>query len=121
MRLVYLVVMHELGIAENILGIVESVARENGLRTVQTVSLEIGPLSGVDAESLRFALDALSPGTLLEGTRIDIAQPPLELACRGCGSVYQPQPEDMRCPHCGEASFDTRRGREMLITQVVGA
>lgn len=112
--------MHELGIAEEILSIVASVAGEHGLSAVRSVSLEIGPLSGVDSESLRFALDALAPETLLEGAVIEISVPPLTLVCKVCEMVYQPPPEDMRCPRCGEARFDTRRGREMLVTSVTG-
>lgn len=112
--------MHELGIAQEILGIVESIARENGIRTVQTLGLTIGPLSGVDPEALRFALDALAPETLLQGVTIEIEVPPLTLVCRSCHHVYEPPLEDMRCPRCGEARFDTRKGREMLVTSVSG-
>lgn len=112
--------MHELGIAEDVLRIVEGVARDNGLLTVQAVALEVGPLSGVDAEALRFALDVLSADTLLAEARIDITVPPLRLRCRLCERVYEPATEDLRCPGCGVARYDMEKGHEMHVTAVTG-
>jgi hydrogenase nickel incorporation protein HypA/HybF len=64
--------VHELSIAQSVVEIVERTARENGMDAVSGVALEVGRLSGVDADSLRFAMEAAAPGTMLEGAEVEI-------------------------------------------------
>ena len=112
--------MHEVGIAESVIDIVERTAREHGLAAVCRVVLEIGGLSGVDAQSLEFALSVLTPGTLLDGAEIELLEPANLLRCRLCGSDYEARAEQTDCPGCGAADFEVIRGREMLVMSVAG-
>lgn len=112
--------MHELGIAESVISIVEQTAREHGLAAVREVVLEIGGLSGIDAESLEFALSVLTPGTLLDGAKIELLVPAILLRCRICGREYEARAEQTGCPGCGALSFEVIRGREMLVRSVAG-
>jgi hydrogenase nickel incorporation protein HypA/HybF len=64
--------MHELGIADSILGAVKTeAARYPGSRVLK-VGLRIGEWAGVDAESLRFCFDALKKDTDLAAAELDI-------------------------------------------------
>jgi hydrogenase nickel incorporation protein HypA/HybF len=112
--------VHEVGIAHNVLRIVELAARENGLRAVTEVVLSIGPLSGVEREALEFAFGVISPETVLQGAEIKIVVPPLLLQCRKCGNEYAAEIEDTSCPFCGAEDFEIREGRDMLVTSVSG-
>lgn len=106
--------------AENILRIVERAARENELKRVVRVVLEIGQYSGVEPELLRFAFAAINRGTVLERAEIEIEVPPLLLFCRECENEYLGDLDDLCCPICSKEQFDIIRGREMLVKSIEG-
>ena len=51
--------MHEMSLAEGIRQIVEDAGRSQGFGKVKIVVLEIGELSSVEPESLRFCFDVV--------------------------------------------------------------
>ncbi len=75
--------MHEMGIAEAVLGAVRAeAARHEGAR-VARVGLRIGELAGVDRDSLSFCYEVLVQGTELERAALAIESTPrdeLEIA-----------------------------------------
>ena len=60
--------MHEVSIVEALIEQVgEEVERAGASGRVTRLALSIGQLSGVHSDSIRFAFELLSPGTILEG------------------------------------------------------
>ena len=47
--------MHEMSLAEGVLAIIEEQAAKSGFARVKAVWLEIGALSGVETEAMRFS------------------------------------------------------------------
>ena len=76
--------MHELSLATGILDLVQDAAQRDGFRRVGQLRLEVGALAGVEVAALRFALDAIRPGTCLEDARIDIDTPTGTAWCPAC-------------------------------------
>ena len=72
--------MHEMSLAEGIRGIVEDAARSGGFKQVRTVVLEIGALSTVEVEALRFCFDAVMRDTVAEGAQMEVIAQAAELA-----------------------------------------
>jgi hydrogenase nickel incorporation protein HypA/HybF len=106
--------MHELAITE---GLVDAVTgRLPGCR-VTRVHLEIGALSGVVADSVRFCFDLVTEGTDLEGAALEIDERPAECRCQVCGSEFQPADPLVLCP-CGSAEVTVLAGRDLKITSV---
>ncbi len=69
--------MHELGITRNLVAIVSDAAQG---RRVNKVWLEIGALSALMPDAVRFCFDVVSKGTVLEGATLEIiALPGVEL------------------------------------------
>ena len=66
--------MHEVGIAEGILKAVRAEAAPRHPARATKVGVRIGPMAGIDPESLSFCFEALVKGTDLE---------PLELSIEG--------------------------------------
>ena len=62
--------MHELSIARSIVELVEEQADNRGASVVEELELEIGHLSGVEIQTLAFALDSAIKGSKLEKARI---------------------------------------------------
>jgi hydrogenase nickel incorporation protein HypA/HybF len=63
--------MHEFSIVESV---VDAIGERVGDAKVSRVTLEIGTLSGLAAESVRLYFELATEGTVLEGARLDIVE-----------------------------------------------
>jgi hydrogenase nickel incorporation protein HypA/HybF len=106
--------MHELAITESI---VSSVAERVAGRRVTRVVLEIGRLSGVVPDAVRFCFDLCAEGTELAGASLDIVQRPGRACCRTCGQECEFEDPLALCG-CGSADLDVREGQELRIREV---
>lgn len=106
--------MHELAITESV---VQAVTERLPDATVRCVYLEIGPLSGVVPDSVRFCFDLVTEGTNLAGAKLEISQPSARCACADCGHEFAPDGPIPICP-CGSAAVSVLSGQELRITAV---
>ncbi len=104
---------------QNLIEVVKSAAEAEGGGKVKAVHLKIGRMSGVNAESLRFAFDILSEGTAIEGGRLEIEMIPLKIHCGGCSGDFNPQQFTMTCPSCGSRDMAIVSGREMEVDYIL--
>ncbi|MFW6114960.1 MAG: hydrogenase maturation nickel metallochaperone HypA [Thermodesulfobacteriota bacterium] len=107
--------MHEFSIAASLLEIISQEASTYGDSKVTGVTLKIGTLSGVVFESLEFAFQAVSQGTVAEGANLVIERVALRIACRACGTTSMPADPFIICPHCGSGDVEIIAGRELQI------
>jgi hydrogenase nickel incorporation protein HypA/HybF len=106
--------VHELAIAESV---VEAVTKELPGAKVTCVRLEIGALSGVVPDSIRFCFDLATEGTGLAGARLEITEPPALCRCRACGAEFQPDSQIVLCP-CGSPDAAVLSGEQLKIVSV---
>ena len=106
--------MHELAIAESV---VDTVTERLAGAKVTCVHLEIGALSGVVADSIRFCFDLATEGTGLAGARLEITEPPAQCRCRACGADFQPDSPILLCP-CGSPDVAVLSGEQLKIVSV---
>jgi hydrogenase nickel incorporation protein HypA/HybF len=109
--------VHELAITE---GVVEAVTGRLPGARISCVRLEIGALSGVVPDSVRFCFDLVTEGTDLQGARLEITEPAGRCKCRTCGSEFEPDGPILLCP-CGSADVAVLDGQDLKITSVVVA
>lgn len=110
--------MHEMAIAESILTAIEEQARIQDYSRVKSVRLEIGPLSGVETEALRFCFDVVIKGTLADGAGLQIDSDPAQAWCMSCAkSVTIAQRYDP-CPDCGGHQLQITSGTELRIKEL---
>jgi hydrogenase nickel incorporation protein HypA/HybF len=107
--------VHEAGLAQTALEVAAGRARERGATRIHRLTLAVGDLSGVAPEALRFALEALSPGTPAEGAAFDIVVVPVECRCAACDRPFRPADVVYACPGCGRVSSDVRQGHELEL------
>ena len=112
--------MHELGIMESALALVQRHAAGNNARRVSRVVLRIGALAGVEPESLRFAFDVVSRGTTAEGAIFEIEVVPVVVYCRDCQQEFAGATDGFifTCPNCGDLCGEIRRGRELELSRI---
>lgn len=110
--------MHEMSICENILDALKEQARVQSFDTVRRVRLEIGPLSGVEIEALKFGFDVVMRNSLAEGAVLDIIQTEARAKCLDCGSLSPIAERFDPCPDCGSHHLEVLTGEELRIKDV---
>ncbi|MEH2047593.1 hydrogenase maturation nickel metallochaperone HypA [Nostoc sp.] len=106
--------MHELGITQNIVAIVTEHAK--GVK-VQRVLLEIGKLSAIMPDAIRFCFDICTPGTVLEGATLEILEIPGLAKCHQCGAEIALDKPFGIC-NCGSVQLDLITGEELKIKEI---
>jgi hydrogenase nickel incorporation protein HypA/HybF len=106
--------MHELSITQSI---VEACAARAGGARVGRVTLEVGRLTCVMPEALRFCYDACTEGTGLEGSELEIIEISGRGRCRACGDEVAL--DDLLSP-CGCGSYDLEliAGEDLRIKEM---
>ena len=106
--------MHELSITNQI---VELCAERAGTARVTRVRLEIGQLSAVVPDAVRFCFDVCARNTVLEGASLEIVETPGRALCRDCnGEVVLAEPVG-RC-RCGSARLRIVAGEELRVREM---
>ena len=111
--------MHEASLAGGILQLLEREAARAHFARVTHLRLAAGQLAGVEPRALRFALEALAPGTLLAGARIDIEEPPGEAWCMDCGLTVQIAQRGDACTHCAGYRLQPTGGTELKVIDML--
>jgi hydrogenase nickel insertion protein HypA len=66
--------MHEFSLATEVIKIAESEAVKNKALAVSEITIEVGSLSGIEAEAFESALSLISEGSILEKARLNIVK-----------------------------------------------
>ena len=120
--------MHELGLCDALLKKVKQIAEDNELEGVNSVSLDIGTLSGVVPGTLsgvvpNFMTDcweAVIDGTPFAETKLLIRSVPGIAQCLDCGLSFEANLEKLVCPACSSLKLNPVSGRDMTITEIEG-
>jgi hydrogenase nickel incorporation protein HypA/HybF len=110
--------MHELSLCQALLDQVAQVARERQAERVLTVTVRIGPLSGIEARLLESAYPLASAGTLAAGSRLIVERSPLRVRCRECGAEREASPSCLLCAACGGWRTEILSGDELLLARI---
>jgi|ERR1017187_853645 hydrogenase nickel incorporation protein HypA/HybF len=111
--------MHELSIAHSILSIAEKAVPKNDIAVVTGVNLQIGELSGVEIESLKFTFSVIKENTLLEKAELIIDIIEGKAACQECNIIFPLHSYGTCCPNCNSYSLKILKGREMRVLNIV--
>jgi hydrogenase nickel incorporation protein HypA/HybF len=104
--------MHELGIAQEVVALVA----EHAQGKVTRVVLEIGKLSAILPDAVRFCFDMCSEGTAVAGAQLDIIEIPGRARCRVCGGEVMLERPFGRC-ECGGSDLEWLAGEELRVKE----
>lgn len=91
---------------------------KQGYTTVKTVWLEIGALSGVEIEAMRFGFDAVMKGSLANDATLEIIELPGQAWCMQCDKNVEVSQRFDACPDCGGFQLHVTGGDEMRIKEL---
>lgn len=84
---------------------------------IRTISVEVGVLSGVSAELLRYWMEFALEESGLSRASVEITAPPARVKCE-CGTEYETEDIFAACPECGGFLREVLGGMDLIIKSV---
>lgn len=107
--------MHEMTLMGEVREIVVQAAKQHKFKRVRRVVLEIGRLSGVQAEAMRFCFDVVMEHTPAAGATLEIEEIPGLAWCNRCDKEVEITSRVEPCPHCSGMPGKILQGTEMRV------
>ncbi|HMS41535.1 MAG TPA: hydrogenase maturation nickel metallochaperone HypA [Pyrinomonadaceae bacterium] len=106
--------MHELGITRSVVAIC---AENSNGAAVKRVTLEIGKLSAIMPDAVRFCFDICAKGTVVEGATLEILEISGLAKCKICGEKVELKQIVGRCI-CGSNDLQIIAGEELKVKEM---
>ncbi len=110
--------MHEISLLESILDVIEKNARSEGYSRVKRVCVEIGKLSCVEPDALRFAFDVVMQNSLVDGAKFDILSINGRARCSSCSNIIDIDSLYHPCPDCQSFDLKVIQGMETRLKEL---
>ncbi|MFO7602426.1 MAG: hydrogenase maturation nickel metallochaperone HypA [Gammaproteobacteria bacterium] len=110
--------MHELSVCRSLMTQLETIMDEHQAAGIERVSLQIGPLAGIEPQLLKQAFPIASRDTRAEGAELAIEAVAIRIRCQGCGEESEARINDLSCPSCRHGQTQLLSGDEMLLHSV---
>lgn len=110
--------MHEMGVTSEVLRAVVDASNAAGATRINIVRITIGELADLVPDSVQFAWEALTPGTLAEGSVLEINQTRGRSLCLECGVEFDHDRFDRRCTACSSFATKACGGDELRIDDI---
>lgn len=110
--------MHEMSLCESVLQILEKSAKAEGFTSVKRIWLEIGMLSCVEPEAMRFSFDVVSKGSLAENATLEIERVPATAHCLSCLQDVTVTQYGDPCPACGGGDLQISGGDQLRVKEL---
>ena len=111
--------MHELGICDALLKMLRNVAEEEKLQNVQSITVEVGTLSGVVPRFLSDCWQAVIDGTEFDAVDMIVETVEGEAQCIECGERFVADLERLRCPNCGGNKLTPVSGTDLTLKEIL--
>lgn len=112
--------MHEMSFVMQIADKAAAAAKEHGAKSVLSVSIAVGEMTGLVPDYLRRYWPYAIKDTILEGAALSVEYRETKLQCASCGKTYHPCRENRYlCPSCGASRGKLLQGREFEILSVI--
>jgi hydrogenase nickel incorporation protein HypA/HybF len=110
--------MHELAICQALLDEIGAQAAAHSPARVASVTVELGPLSGVVPELFRQAYEFAKVGSVAGNATLLIKATEVRVYCSECESETAARPNRLVCGVCGNWRTRLRAGDELLLRAI---
>ena len=111
-------VVHELSVCQALLAQVVEIATDRGASAVLRITVEVGPLSGVEPGLLASAFEIVRAGSCAAGAILLIETTAITISCLICGAESQTAPNRLLCATCGGYRTRVVGGDELRLRGV---
>ena len=110
--------MHELSLCDDLLGQVVAIAAKNNARSVESITVQIGALSGVEPLLLDSAFSMIKVGTVAEEAELILQTTPVIVICQICGTQSEVAANRLLCNACQSHETTLLSGDELILASV---
>ncbi|EPL9571595.1 hydrogenase maturation nickel metallochaperone HypA [Providencia rettgeri] len=110
--------MHEVSLCQSTLEIIEQQAKQNAVKKVTAVWLEIGALSCVEESAFRFCFDIACRGTVAQGCQLHMVHRPAQAWCWDCSEMVEINSHQSVCPQCQSLNLKVESGDSLRIKEL---
>ncbi len=110
--------MHELGLCDAMLRKIREIAKENDVEIINSVTVEVGTLSGVVPRFLTDCWTAVTDGTEFADTKMIVETVDGEAKCLDCEEVFVADLNNLKCPKCGSDLLAPVSGVTLTIKEI---
>jgi len=111
--------MHEFSLAGEVIKLAEYEAGKNGALLVSEITVEVGNMTGIEADALEMALGILSEGSILEKAILNIVRTRGKGICSECGKEFEMERRMDTCPACNSFPSEIRGGNEFRLVSML--
>jgi hydrogenase nickel incorporation protein HypA/HybF len=111
--------MHELSLAVEVIKLAQQEAENRNVLSISEITIEVGNMSGVEAEPFESALGMIKEGSILENTLLNIIKPKGKGICNSCELEFEMNQRFDTCPACGSFPSEIRGGNEFRVVSML--
>jgi len=111
--------MHEFSLAIEVINLAQREAEMNLSETIQEITIEVGDLSGVEADAFESALELLVKESILEKADINIIRTAGKGKCNACDYEFEMSFRMATCPKCQCFPSEISGGEEFRVVSLV--
>ena len=111
--------MHELGVVSHIIREVETVAKENNVSKVISLTLEVGEVSTIVPELFKDCFEWSKKKTeYMQECELNLVILAAVTYCQDCGKTYSTTKHGKTCPYCNSNKTYLITGNEVKIRDI---
>lgn len=110
--------MHEFGIAQSLMRLVNEGAKKNNAKSVSEISVKIGQYAGIEKDLLERAFDEIKKNTIADGARLNIILEPFQIRCNDCSKSFKHPYLNLVCPDCLRSNTTVISGQTIELTEL---
>ena len=112
--------MHELGILYEAVQMADQAAKDNGVKKVSALQLEVGELSGCVPRFFEMYYPmVIEDFPTMKESRLMIDIVKGEGLCNECGALYNVMRNEGKCPACGSRDKKIISGRDFMVKNIL--
>jgi len=112
--------MHELSLAAEVIDLASREAKKNDIGSVTEIVVEVGDLSGVEADIFQSALEMIVKDTILGHADLRLIRTAGMGKCDACKKEFEMHQRIELCPDCGCFPSEISGGQEFRVLSISG-
>jgi hydrogenase nickel incorporation protein HypA/HybF len=110
--------VHELSLCDDLLSQVVAIAKQHQAQSVESITVQMGALSGVEPLLLDSAFSMIKVGTVAENAELILQTSPVTVLCQLCGAQSEVAANRLLCNACQSHETTLLSGDELILASV---